>query len=71
MNDFDLLELMNGELMFSTTFEVHKHTDTLIVTDDVVINESTTIVESLSFGDRSLDVDDILEDFNEDLSWLL
>ena len=71
MDDIDILSLIDGEEMFSASYEVFKRTSSVLSVGGITISESTTIVETLSFGERSLDIDDIDEEYDEDLSWLL
>ncbi len=71
MDDIDVFSLIEGEEMLSTTYEVIKQTNSEISADGIVVRESTTIIENLSFGERILENDDIIEEYNADLSWLL
>ena len=71
MDDIDVFSLIEGEEMLSTAYEVIKQTNSEISADGIVVRESTTIIENLSFGERILENDDIIEEYNADLSWLL
>lgn len=71
MNDIDILGLLEGAESFSDTVEIIKRNDTIIKAGDLCINESITVIESLSFGQRSLRAEDIVEDYSADLTWIL
>lgn len=71
MDDFDFISLIKGEEMLSTTYKVSKRTNSIIRVDDIIVSESTTVIENFSFGERNLEDDDIIEEYNSDLSWLL
>ena len=43
----------------------------MIQAGDLCINESVTEIESLSFGQRSLRAEDIVEGYSADLTWIL
>ncbi len=70
-DEIDVFSLIEGEEMLSTSYEVFKQASSIISVDGVVVSESTTIIESLSFGERNLNDEDIIEEYNDDLSWLL
>lgn len=71
MNDIDILGLLEGAESFSDTVEIIKRNDTIIKAGDLCINESITVIESLSFGQRSLRAEDIVESYSADLTWIL
>lgn len=71
MNDIDILGLLEGAEFFSDTVEIIKRNDTIIKAGDLCINESVTVIESLSFGQRSLRDEDIVEGYSADLTWIL
>lgn len=71
MDDLDVFSIIEGEEMLSTTYEVFKQNNSVIRVDGIVVRESSTIIENLSFGERSLEDEDIIEEYNTDLSWLL
>lgn len=70
MNDIDIFGLLEGAESFSDTVEIIKRNDTIIKAGDLCINESITVIESSSFGQRSLRAEDIVEGYSADLSWL-
>lgn len=70
MNNIDVLSLIQGAVDYSVSYEVVKHTDSEIKSEEIVIQESYTVVEAISFGQRSLMAEDIIEYFDDDLSWL-
>ena len=51
--------------------EIIKRDETIIKTGDLCINESVTVIENLSFGQRSLRAEDIVEGYSADLTWIL
>lgn len=71
MDDIDVSQLIEGAETLSTSVQIFERTDSVIKTDGVVIKETTTIMESISFGHRSLRAEDVIEDFVDDLLWLL
>ena len=71
MNDIDILGLLEGAEFFSDTVEIIKRNDTIIKAGDLCINESVTEIERLSFGQRSLGAEDIVEGYSADLTWIL
>lgn len=71
MDEIDLFSLLDDDSMFSETYEIVKRSDSSLIFEDIVVNESITIVESISFGERILSVDEIIEEYKDDLSWLL
>ena len=71
MDEMDLFSLIDDDSMFSETYEVVERADTILSVEGIAVNESITIVESISFGERILSVDEIIEEYNDDLSWLL
>lgn len=71
MDEIDLFSLLDDDSMFSETYEIIKRSDTTLRFEDIVVNESITIVESISFGERNLIVNEIIEEYKDDLSWLL
>lgn len=71
MDDIDLSQLIEGAETLSTSVKIVERTDSVIKVDGVVIKETNTIMESISFGQRSLRAEDVIEDFIDDLSWLL
>lgn len=70
MNDIDILSLLEGAESFSDTVEIIKRNDTIIKAGDLCIDESITVIESISFGQRSLNTEDIVEGYSADLSWI-
>ena len=70
MNDIDIISLLEGAESFSDTVEIIKRNDTIIKAGDLCIDESVTVIESISFGQRSLNTEDIVEGYSADLSWI-
>ena len=70
MNDIDIISLLEGAESFSDTVEIIKRNDTIITAGDLCIDESVTVIESISFGQRSLNTEDIVEGYSADLSWI-
>ena len=50
MDEIDLFSLLDDDSMFSETYEIVKRSDSSLIFEDIVVNESITIVESISFG---------------------
>lgn len=71
MDDIDILQLIEGAETYSTSVKVVKRTDSVIKAGDAIIKESSTIIESISFSQRTLKAEDIIEDYIDDLTWLL
>ena len=71
MNDIDILGMLEGAESFSDTVEIIERDETFIKTGDLCINESVTVIENLSFGQRSLRAEDIVEGYSADLTWIL
>lgn len=70
MNNLDLISLIEKELMFTATYDVQRQTCTELNVNGVFVSESATITESLSLGSRRLDIDEIIEAYEEEVSWL-
>lgn len=71
MDDIDILQLIEGAETYSTSVKVVKRTDSVIKAGGAIITESSTIIESISFSQRTLKTEDIIEDYIDDLTWLL
>lgn len=70
MNDIDILTLLKGAEDYYGSYMFIKNCSSEIKTDGINIRESSTMVEVMPFGRRTLMEQDIFEDFDDDLSWL-
>ena len=70
MNNSDLLTLLEGAEHYYGSYKFVKKDSSVITSDGVSISESSTMVEVISFGRRTLVEQDICEDFDGDLSWM-
>ena len=70
MNDSDILTLLKGAEDYYGSYKFIKSCSSEIKTDGINISESSTMVEVISFGRRTLIEQDVFEDFDGDLSWL-
>lgn len=70
MNDSDILTLLEGSEDYFGSYTFVRKESAMIKSDGIIIRESSTVVEVMSFGRRSLMEQDIFEEFDEDLSWL-
>ena len=71
MRNLDILNLLEAAESYSTCYEVLERRDEVIEADGIFINESNTVIESISYGNRILKSEDIIVDFSDDISWLL
>ncbi len=71
MRNLDILNLLEAAESYSTCYEVFERRDEVIEADGIFINESNTVIESISYGNRILKSEDIIVDFSDDISWLL
>ena len=70
MNDNDILTLLEGSEEYFGSYTFVKKDSAVIKLDGIIISESSTMVEVISFGRRTLVEQDICEDFDGDLSWM-
>lgn len=70
MNDSDILTLLEGSEEYFGSYTFVKKESAVIKSDGIIISESSTVVEVMSFGRRTLMEQDIFENFDDDLSWL-
>ena len=70
MNDNDILTFLEGSEDYYGSYKFVKQKLSVIKSDGIVIRESSTMVEVMPFGQRTLMEQDIFEDFDDDLSWL-
>lgn len=70
MNDSDILTLLEGSEEYFGSYTFVKKESAVIKSDGIIISESSTMVEVISFGQRTLMEQDIFEEFDDNLSWL-
>ena len=70
MNDNDILTFLEGAEDYYGSYKFVKKDSSVITSDGIIISESSTMVEVMPFGRRTLMEQDIFEDFDDDLSWL-
>lgn len=70
MNDNDILTFLEGSEDYHGSYKFVKQELAVIKSDGITIRESSTMVEVMPFGRRTLMEQDIFENFDDDLSWL-
>lgn len=54
----------------SISYQIVPNTDYVINADGVSVTETKTMTEYLTFGQLRIEPKDILEEYDEDLSWI-